>query len=461
MSHLVKHAYYVGGAPSLVISRVAHHGMRDMDVDMYRDECYFYVLKSEYGRVLSMPTINPFPARTLQWSPYHRPRSPRCMHCYVTGHARKACPQAHVMNKAGKHGACTACASFDHAVRTCPERAKPTYVCMICNTGKHTMDACPHVRGYFTTSGGAPRGAVDVHAPHTQAQTRSRGAWSNRPPRINSHMHANQSQQQIAHTPSRAPLPHRHDPELADIVKMLREEVNNMRAQLAEQTACIKQLTATNAQQMQIIMQLTASNTHSTASGGVMIGTHVTDEHARAVSPSPAMTATSASMSAPKPRTPRLDPSQPSMLQFASPKSLYPTANAFTALMSTSAPTTPVASPRPLPSMSPITPIRDDDNGDTQTQSVSTPRSKKAGASNSGRKRVQSVSPSRSPVDDPVSRSQSSRRASMSSPTSASNLSERMKSGNTETPTPAPSHDALIDKLTKPAPAAKKLQRRK
>jgi hypothetical protein len=227
-----------------------------------------------------------------------------------------------------------------------------------------------------------------------------------------------------------------------------------MRTQLAAQTAAIAQLTATNAQQMQMIMQLTAGNTHSTASGGIMMGSHA---DARVVSTSPAMTATTTSMPAPKPRTPSVDPSQPSMREFASPKTI-PTSNSFASLTSSSsAPTTPVAPPRALSLDSPIAPIQDVNEHKT----VTTPRSRKKGAANSGRKRVQSVSPSRSPLDAPLFRTMAERRASSSTPASAANLSQRMNvdAGNAEAPK---QHASLISKLTTPATApAKSLKRRK
>jgi hypothetical protein len=231
---------------------------------------------------------------------------------------------------------------------------------------------------------------------------------------------------------------------LADIVKLLRDEVNSMRIQLAAQTAAIAQLTATNAQQMQMIMQLTAGNTHSTASGGIMVGSH-------ALSTSPAMTATAVPMSAPKSRTPRVDPAQPSMRSYASPVTIA-TSNTFASFASTSAPTTPVASPRALSLASPIAPIRDEVQEHT---TVTTPRRSKAGAGSSGRKRVQSVSPSRSPLDIDVRPEESRRRASASTPSSAANLSQRMDDGTGNAKTPA-QHDTLITKLTKTKADAKR-----
>jgi hypothetical protein len=206
---------------------------------------------------------------------------------------------------------------------------------------------------------------------------------------------------------------------------------------------------------MQMIMQLTAGNTHSTASGGIMMGSHA---DARVVSTSPAMTATTTPMPAPKPRTPSVDPSQPSMRAFASPKTV-PTSNSFASLTSSSsAPTTPVAPPRALSLDSPVAPLHDDVN---EHKAVTTPRSSKKGAANSGRKRVQSVSPSRSPLDAPLFRTMAERRASSSTPASAANLSQRMNvdAGNAETPK---QHASLISKLTTPATApAKSLKRRK
>ncbi len=419
MARLQEHAWYVGGAPSLEFSRAVHHAMRGLVDTMCRDEIYFRVLKSEYAHARSMPASSAFPLRLLDWEAYTGPRITLCTHCYERDppHTRNTCPQAHVMNKEGKHGACTACRSFEHAVRSCPVRREATYVCKICNAGAHNMSACPQVRGYYTKSG--PRGsrAVDVYAPsHAQDQTRPRGAWANRPPPAQTQQQQQQQQQpqqqqRSARKPSRAPLPHRHDPELAEIVKLLREEVNSMRAQLAAQTASITQLAATNAQQMQIIVQLTANIAHSSASGGIAIGMHAADAHAPVVSTSRAMTANPVPMHAPKPRTPSVDPSQPSMLQFASPKAV-PTSNTYASLASSSAPTTPTstASPHALAVVSPIVPISD--------ATGTTPRRKKAG---SGRKRVQSMSPVRSPVDDPALKSP--RRASLSAPASAANLS--------------------------------------
>ena len=140
-THLKEHAYYVGGCPSLKLSRVIHTGMRGIDDEMYRDECLFECLESEFAHALQISRINsPHP---LRWYTYQAPTITVCTHCYKTGHTRKSCPQANTTNTQGLRDACCACGSFAHGVNTCDEMNKPTYACLLCNAAKHTMYGCP------------------------------------------------------------------------------------------------------------------------------------------------------------------------------------------------------------------------------------------------------------------------------------------------------------------------------
>jgi hypothetical protein len=425
-AHLQNHVWYEGGAPSLVITRVSHRAMRGIVDDMCRDECYFTVLRSEFKHARQIPTIRASPPRPLRWFIYHPSASTVCTHCFKQGHTRKSCKHASTTNKQGIRDACSACGSFDHTIASCTAMKDPAYVCMLCHAGKHSMTTCPVLRGSYTEIAAGPHDNANTRvSAHTQAQTRP-SDWSRKPnirqqrsQQQPQQQHQQQQQQQQPHTsvPSR-PAPHRHDTELSDIVKMLREEVSALRTQLSEQSASIKLLAETNAQQMQVILALTARITHSTASGGVMIAAEA-DMHARVVH-SPVIT--TSSMPAPKPRSSSVSSSssgnsrQP-MLSFtrpatptkavATPSAAADTATADTATTdlaavttpSASAPTTPIATSNRF---SPIVPLHDGYETDTSMPDTSTPRRSKANAGKSGRKRGQSTSPAASPMDTPT-----------------------------------------------------------
>ena len=53
-THLKENAYYVGGCPSLKLSRVVHTSMKGMDDEIYRDECLFECLESEFTHALQI-----------------------------------------------------------------------------------------------------------------------------------------------------------------------------------------------------------------------------------------------------------------------------------------------------------------------------------------------------------------------------------------------------------------------
>ena len=162
--HFQKHAWYVGGAPSLTLTRVRHGIMKGM----YRDECHFTVSASELKHAMQIPMLRS--SQLLRWETLEKSKITLCNHCNREGHISKACPDADKTNaQNGIRGACIMCSSFDHVVASCPMMSMPDAVCSICRAGKHTVRACPLARGSYAKAvvgsfRKQPSGATNVYS---------------------------------------------------------------------------------------------------------------------------------------------------------------------------------------------------------------------------------------------------------------------------------------------------------
>ena len=144
---------------------------------------------------------------------------------------------------------------------------------------------------------------------------------------------------------------------MAQIVKLLREEVSLLRAMMEGQAVTIKQLTETNAQQAQMFNMFMSQRTHNTASGGVTIDMIQQPTSTATVSglvmSSPAKTATT--MPAPLPRTTTPKSRASSLVRPAGQSSILGFARLDTTSTRTTT-TTPVSSTPQTPT-TPTTPI--------------------------------------------------------------------------------------------------------
>ena len=160
-SYLQDHAWFVGGAPSLHITRItqgvdpAAPGFFKGDPSTTKGECYYYVLKSEMKHVLSMPAPNNA-HYALTWKIWQAPKITVCSHCLLEGHTRAKCPFQDVHNADGHvHGACVMCRSFEHAIRSCPHANDVDFQCLLCKRGHHTIRSCTKYTGYKVADSGA------------------------------------------------------------------------------------------------------------------------------------------------------------------------------------------------------------------------------------------------------------------------------------------------------------------
>jgi hypothetical protein len=148
-SHLKMHAWYIGGAPSLIITRVMQPVSRMYGCPQPRDECFYSVLATEYSKALAIPSLKS--TRPLTYHQYTRSKTVVCYHCNKVGHKGSTCAAKEVTNTAGMRDACIMCGSFDHILEACPARDDPNATCIICKKGKHTVRACPEYRGTYKT----------------------------------------------------------------------------------------------------------------------------------------------------------------------------------------------------------------------------------------------------------------------------------------------------------------------
>ena len=167
--HLQQHAWYEGVAPSLRMWLISQSrvGMDDDDPMQARDEAYFQVLASEYGRALQIPRIGS--SRPLLFAVHVPSDEMRCHHCRKTGQIERNCAAKEQMNAVdGYRGPCDLCHDFSHIAKTCPMRSNPTAVCTMCSQGKHRAMFCPKMIGTYRATPPPQQKQA-----HTQAQTQS------------------------------------------------------------------------------------------------------------------------------------------------------------------------------------------------------------------------------------------------------------------------------------------------
>lgn len=355
--HMQKHAWYVGAATSLVITRIEHI----MEDDMYYDVCYFAVLASEAKYLQQIPMLRN-PNQYLRWERYHSSRKRICGHCHKEGHNSKACPHAQQTNK--EHGirdACLMCASFEHAIMSCPDAKREEAQCMLCHDGKHIIRACPLYRGSYSK--------MFDHGVGSQRTNPHASIWK-RPPHVQMPSSAvnvyapNASSNNTTHTTDTRTR--QEMSEMRSMIKQLQASLASKDKKFEEMMTTMRDMMTSQTAMMNTITQLTAqisANTH--ANNGVHVG------HA----PLQAMTATpstpsSSAFSVPKPRSriSSVDASQPSMNAFIQVGRQSQTQTTTTVTASTTTPATPdsISNENAFNAL-----CMDDDDDDEKKQQVS------------------------------------------------------------------------------------------
>ena len=252
-SLLQKYAWYIGGAPSLTITRVLHRHIEGL----YRDECYFTVSASEFNHIVQIPSIRS--GRPLKWEPYRGPKIIFCTHCNKQDkHFRKSCPLLAQSNAVqGIRDACVMCGSFEHVVANCPEMEKEDVVCSICKNGKHTVRACKLTRGSYAK--------VLVGADSTTGQTKTKWTWKNGSMTAAQRMAADQQQQQQQQ--QRQQQQHQADDETVFIARQARSEnehyqaeISRMKSEISRLSKSIDSITQANNDMREMMNSLIQSN---------------------------------------------------------------------------------------------------------------------------------------------------------------------------------------------------------
>lgn len=243
--HMQQNAWYEGCAPSIVITRNMQHAQHMFGNEQARDDCYFAVLASEFGKALHIPRLNS--TRPLYFDKYERSKTTVCYHCNRAGHTSNACA-ARARNNAvdGIRDACIMCGSFDHISKTCPMRDDPAAMCIVCNKGKHTVRACPMYRGTYAKV----TCPIQPHA-HNRSTRHMRWAAVVNKQTQQQQQHA-QQQQQVQQTRQKTqqqrlhPQPRAQDQQEQQALQTMKEENRGLREQIATllttQAAMAKQL---------------------------------------------------------------------------------------------------------------------------------------------------------------------------------------------------------------------------
>ena len=313
--HLQQHAWYVGGAPSLTVTRINYDTIPDHT--MSRNECFFSVTRAELPKAMLIPSLaSPqFPLRFEIWK-----SSPKkiCNRCWGIGHNRKTCPDINKHNKQSVHGsACGMCASFDHMTHSCTTAMNKDAKCILCKQGKHAARNCDLYLGTYTEVNGVgtkttnPPSSVWKGIPHALTKPAASVAPSSSSSSVISRIPAPPQQQQHQHHSH-------HDKQYKQEIQQLKSTISRLETLLSQQTSkyeSIIQQMVTQQQQlmtqqqtfMQMITLALNMKMNNTTNTGIDVQPcDVTSPSAARVPASPVMTTTSMPPPSPKPRTPRV-----------------------------------------------------------------------------------------------------------------------------------------------------------
>ena len=299
--HLQQHAWYVGGAPSLVITRAMQPQTPDYRIEQPKDECYYSVLSIEYNKALNVPSL--YSKRPLTFDQYIRSPITICSHCNQQGHQAEACAMKGITNASGIRDACIMCGSFDHAHNTCPARDDPNATCIICKKGKHTVRACPQYRGTYRritpnntkwtgrtwTSQGQqqqqPQQQQQQIQPQLQTQTQTQTQIQTRV----------QQQQPQRNRIQQHDSTHTHLMQQLQEQKKMFETVTQQNTTLQNTIAALTQQFTAQSQQIQSLTQMMTSiqiqmkgNTNTTIAGSIMFDDDTTETNTTEATPAPA-----------------------------------------------------------------------------------------------------------------------------------------------------------------------------
>ena len=297
---LQEYAWFIGGAPSLVLTRELHRQQEGL----YCDDCQFSVFASEFNNILQIPS--PHSGRPLKWMPYKGPKIVFCTHCNKQdNHFRKSCPKLAQSNSVqGIRDACVMCGSFEHVVADCPDMKKENVVCSICKKGKHTVRACPMTRGSYAK--------VLVGADDTTGLLKTKWTWNNGTMTAAQRMAADQQQQQRQQFQQRQQqqasdkpmfIAHQARPEN----EHYQAEISRMKNEISRLTKSVESIAQANIDMKELMNSLIQANQALTQQVTILVNNtnNMLMGHAPSVQPAPMMSAPAPSRNTIKRAQPR------------------------------------------------------------------------------------------------------------------------------------------------------------